>query len=51
MKTDVVIVGTGNIAFKHASIVRKLYPKKSISLYNDKKEKLFQEIILKELIV
>ena len=38
MKTDVVIVGTGNIAFKHASIVRKLYPKKSISLYNYRKK-------------
>ena len=34
MKTDVVIIGTGNIAFKHAAIVRNLYPKKIISLYN-----------------
>ena len=38
MKTDVVIVGTGNIAFKHASIIRKLYPKKIISLYNYRKK-------------
>ncbi len=34
IKTDVLIIGTGNIALKHASVICKLYPNLDISLYN-----------------
>ena len=38
--TDVVIVGTGNIAIKHVQIIKKKYPKKIITLYNYRKKSL-----------
>ena len=36
-KTDVVIIGTGSIALKHASIINELYPDLDITLYNYRK--------------
>ena len=39
IKSDVVIIGTGNIAFKHALIIKKLYPNKILCLYNYRKKK------------
>ena len=38
--TDVVIVGTGNIAIKHVQIIKKKYPKKIITLYNYRKKSI-----------
>lgn len=37
IKTDVVIIGTGSIALKHASIINEFYPDLDIILYNYRK--------------
>jgi len=37
IKTDIVIIGTGSIALKHASIINEFYPDLDITLYNYRK--------------
>ena len=43
IKTDVIIIGTGSIALKHASIIKEFYPDLDITLYNYRKRVFYKQ--------
>ena len=49
--TDVVIIGTGDIALKHATIIKKLYPRFNITLYNYRSRKFNKNKITDKIIL
>ena len=45
IKSDVVVIGTGNIAIKHTKIIKRLLPDKKITLFNYRNKRIANSVM------